>query len=285
NADKVEKALKSLDLFVVRDLFMTDTARLADYVLPAASFLERSEVIRGGMPQNISLTKKVLEFDSCQNEYQFWSSLAKKVGIGQYFPWKDEDDLNRWVIKPLGLSLEELAQKPEGYMYKAYNYEKFYENGFGTPSGKVEFSSDYLGKYGHKKLPVYRPAYYLRGKNKDQYKFILITGARLARFNHSCYHHIPRFKKAVPWPVMEIHPEDAAFLQVADGDLVEVTSAKGSLKVRLSIVGQDKILRGFLQIAHGFDEVNVNRITPDDILDPVSGFPAVKSVFANVSKI
>ena len=86
NADKVEKALKSLDLFVVRDLFMTDTAKLADYVLPAASFLERSEVIRGGMPQTISVTKKVLEFDSCQNEYQFWSSLAKKSGDRPIFP-------------------------------------------------------------------------------------------------------------------------------------------------------------------------------------------------------
>lgn len=285
NADKVEKALKSLDLFVVRDLFMTDTAKLADYVLPAASFLERSEVIRGGMPQTISVTKKVLEFDSCQNEYQFWSSLAKKVGIGQYFPWKDEDELNRWIIKPLGLSLEELAQKPEGYMYKAYKYEKYHENGFNTPSGKVEFSSDYLAKYGYEKLPVYRPAHYLSGKNKGQYKFILITGARQSRFNHSCYHHIPRFKKAVPWPLLEIHPEDAASLQLADGDLVEVTSAKGSLKIRVSIVGQDEILQGFLQITHGFDEVNVNRITPDNILDPVSGFPAVKSVLVNVTKI
>jgi len=285
NANKVERALKSLDLFVVRDLFMTDTARLADYVLPAASFLERSELIRGGRPQSISLTKKVLEFDSCQNEYQFWSSLAKKVGIGQYFPWKDEDELNSWIIKPLGLSLEELAQKAEGHIYKAYNYEKFHKNGFETPSGKVEFTSDYLGKYGYEKLPVYRPAHYLSGKNKGQYKFILITGARQSKFNHSCYHHIPRFKKAVPWPLLEIHPEDAASLQLADGDLVKVTSAKGSLKIRVSIVGQDNILRGFLQISHGFDEVNVNRITLDDILDPVSGFPAVKSVPVNVTKI
>ncbi|MFY9140770.1 MAG: molybdopterin-dependent oxidoreductase [Thermacetogeniaceae bacterium] len=285
NSDKVEKALKSLDLFVVRDLFMTETAKLADYVLPAASFLERSELIRGVMPQTISLTKKVLEFDSCQNEYQFWSSLAKKVGIGQHFPWKDEDELNRWIIEPLGLSLEELAQKAEGYIYKAYNYEKFYKNGFNTPSGKVEFTSDYLAKYGYEKLPVYRPAHYLSGKNKAHYKFILITGAREARFNNSCYHNIPRLKKAVPMPLLEIHPADAANLQLADGDLVEVTSAKGSLNIRVSIVEQDEILRGFLQITHGFDEVNVNRITPDDILDPVIGFPALKSVPVNVTKI
>jgi anaerobic selenocysteine-containing dehydrogenase len=285
NADKVKKALKSLDLFVVRDLFMTDTARLADYILPGASFLEKSEVIRGAIPQSISLTKKLLEFDSCQNEYQFWSCLADNVGIGQYFPWKNEDELNRWIIEPLGLELEELAQKPEGYIYKPYKYEKFYENGFDTPSGKVEFSSDYLGNYGYEKLPVYLPAHYISGKDKGRYKFILITGARQARFNHSCYHNIPRFKKAVPWPVMEIHPEDAASLQLADGELVEVTSAKGSLKIRLSIVGQDEIEQGFLQITHGFDEANVNRITPDDILDPVSGFPAVKSVPVNVTKI
>ncbi len=149
----------------------------------------------------------------------------------------------------------------------------------------MEFTSDYLAKYGYEKLPVYRPAHYLSGKNKAHYTFILITGAREARFNNSCYHNIPRLKKAVPMPLLEIHPADAANLQLADGDLVEVTSAKGSLNIRVSIVEQDEILRGFLQITHGFDEVNVNRITPDDILDPVIGFPALKSVPVNVTKI
>lgn len=285
NANKVQKALGSLDLFVVRDLFMTETARLADYFLPAASFLERSEIIYGANPQSIALTRKVIELESCQSEYQFWSSLAKNVGLGQHFPWENEDELNGWIIEPLGLNLTELAQMPEGYSYKAYEYEKFRESGFATPSGKIEFYSGCLKDLGYDGLPAYRRPDYMETNHKDKYKFVLISGARQSRFNHSCYHNLPKFKKAVPWPVMEIHPEDAALLKIADGDLIEVASVKGSLKIRTSIVDRENILRGFLQIPHGFSEANVNVITPDDVIDPVSGFPAVKSVPVNITKL
>jgi formate dehydrogenase (coenzyme F420) alpha subunit len=285
NAKRVKKALKSLDLLVVRDLFMTDTAKLADYVLPAASFLERSEIISDGMLQSISLTKKVLEFPLCQDEYQFWHGLAEKLGIAQYFSWKDEEELNRWRIEPLGLSLEELAAKPEGYSYKDYRYEKFKTHGFATPSGKVEFVSDYLEGYGYERLPVYKQAKYLGQKGKGQYDFVLITGARLSRFNHSCYQHIPQFKKVVPRPMVEIHPQDASTLGISHGDWVEVTSATGSLQIMASVVGPEEILPGFLQITHGFEEYNVNTITLDDVIDPVSGFPAVKSVPVKITRL
>lgn len=285
NTAKVIKALQSLELFVVRDLFMTETAKLADYVLPAASFLERSEIIADGMPQSISLTKKVLEFASCQSEYQFWHGLAERLNMEKFFPWKDEEELNRWLIKPLGISLEELAEKPEGYAYQDYRYEKYMKDGFATPSGKVEFASDYLEGYGYERLPVYKQAKYLVHKGKGEYNFVLITGARQSRFNHSCYQHIPHFKKAVPRPIMEIHPTDAAMLGIAHGDLAEVTSKIGALRIITSVVGPEEILPGFLQITHGFNEYNVNNITLDNVIDPVSGFPAVKSVPVKVSKV
>lgn len=285
NTSKVKKALRSLDLFVVRDLFMTDTAKLADYVLPSASFLEKSEIIYGEKPQTLLLTNKVLGFTPCQNEYQFWSHLADKMGMEKYFTWTDEDDLNRWLIKPLGVTLDELGGEPVGYTFKPYRYAKYLTDGFITPSGKIEFTSNYLNKQGYDKLPTYRPINCSSTRPDGQYRFVLITGARQSMFNNSCYHHIPRFKKAVSYPVLEMHPKDALYLKVNDGDMVLVTSSKGSLKIRVAVVEQSEILQGLLQITYGFREVNVNRITSDEARDPISGFPVLKSVPVNVAKL
>ncbi len=119
NSARVLQALESLDLLVVRDLFMTETAALADYVLPAASFLERTELHAHAKHEIVSLTRQVISFPGVQCEYEFWRDLAVRLGIGEYFPWEDETALNRWLIAPAGLTLEELVAHPEGVRYAA----------------------------------------------------------------------------------------------------------------------------------------------------------------------
>ncbi len=284
NTKKVVKALSGLDLFVVRDLFMTETAKLADYVLPAASFLERSEVISTGLPHSIALTQQVMAIENCQSEFSFFRDLAGRLGAEEYFPWQDEAELNNWILEPLGLSSSELASMPQGYIYKPYRYEKFFGDRFKTPSGKIEFTSKYLAGHGYKELPIYERAAYRKNEENLKEQFILITGARQARFNHSCYHNIPKFKNAVPRPLLEIHPEDAFDLSIADGETVEVVSEIGSLEIQVSITAPGAIMKGILQIPHGFDNGNVSTIIPDYTRDPVSGFPALKSVPVTIRK-
>ncbi|MCK5006934.1 MAG: molybdopterin-dependent oxidoreductase [Spirochaetales bacterium] len=284
NTLKVREALGSLDLFVVRDLFMTPTAELADYVLPAASFLERVELHTHAKYQRITMTRKILKFPDVQDEYQFWHDLAHRLGIGEYFPWEDETELTRWILEPTDISLERAAAHPEGIEYTPIRYRKWEKEPFNTPSGKVEFSSQYLKDLGYPALPEYKPPAYLESPDPE-YPFVLITGARKLIYYHSRFRNIKRFRTAIPGPEVELHPEDAAALGVADGDSIRITSRIGSVEVPAKIKSAVEILPGTLQMTHGWKEANVNLLTHDDRFDPISGFPLMKAVEVQVENV
>ena len=284
NSTRVLQAFEALDLLVVRDLFMTETAAVADYVLPAASFLERTELHAHAKYQIVSVTREVVCWQDVQGEYEFWHDLALRLGIGEYFPWEDETALNRWLLEPTGISLEELEAHPEGVEYSPPRPGRWRETGFDTPSGKVEFASQYLMDLGYDELPVYQsPAY--RREPDAEYPFVLITGARKLLYLHSRFRNIPRFLTAIPGPEVEMHPDDAARLGVADGETVRVTSRIGALELPVKVTAPNEILPGSLQITHGWREANVNLITHDDRFDPISGFPLMKSVEVRVEKV
>lgn len=283
NTLKVKKALSSLDLLVVRDLFMTETAALAHYVLPAASYLERSELHCHAMFQIVNLTKKILSFPECQDEYGFWHDLAHRLGIGDYFPWENETALNGWLLAPSGISPEELGAHPEGMCYKKITYEKWRYHPLPTPSGKVEFASQYLKDLGYEEIPEYKAPAYIREENPE-YPFVLITGARNVLYYHGRNRNMARFRTAMPGPEIEMHPADAERLGLKDGDLVRVTSRMGSIKISIAVKNEHEILPGNLQITHGWKEANVNNITHDDVFDPIDGFPLMKAVEVRVEK-
>ena len=283
NEAKVLEALKSLDLFVVRDIFMSETAELADYVIPAASYLEHSELHVHEMQQILGLSPKVLNTPGKHEDYYFWQGLAQRLGFGHYFPWQSVDELNDWMLADTGITREQLLDHPEGIHYKPKRYFKYKETGFNTPSGKFEFVSEYLRSYGYEYLPEYiAPECYA---NPDpQYPLVLITGARNVMFYHGRYHNFQTSRTAFPYPDIEIHPDDAAKLGIKSGDLVTVTSKVGSLDIPANVVQRDEILPGVVQITHGWREANVNIITHDDINDPINGFPLMKSVQVKVEK-
>ncbi|WP_432666284.1 molybdopterin-dependent oxidoreductase [Wukongibacter baidiensis] len=283
NSEKVIKALESLELLVVRDLFMSESAQLAHYVLPAASYLERSELHCHGGYQIVGLTERVFTIPQVQDEYQFLHDLAHRLEIGDYFPWKNEDELNEWLVEPTGVSLEEIKACPQGYRYKPIRYKKYKEKPFKTPSGKVEFASKYLKDYGYEELPEYIPPAY-KTNPKKEYPFTLITGARKLVYYHGRNRNFKRFRTAIPSPEIELHPQDAEKLGVTDKDIVKVTSTIGSIEIPVNVVSETEILPGVTQITHGWKEANVNLITHDDKFDPIDGFPLMKSVQVKIEK-
>lgn len=285
NSGKVEEALSNLELLVVRDMFLTETTRLAHYILPAASFLERTELHVYSHYQHVSVSRKVLEIEGVKDEYSFWHDLSHRLGFGdKYFPWKTESEVNRWLLKPTGISLEDLEVHPEGMEYKPVRYRKYTSVPFPTPSGKVELRSDYLETLGLSPLPTYQEPLYLREGNKD-YPYILITGARKAVYYHSRFRNINRFRKLHPEPEAEFHPLDADRLGLKDGETVRISSKIGSITVLVKIMKSDEIREGIIQVTHGWEqESNVNRLTFDEINDPISGFPQLTSIPVNVEK-
>ena len=125
NTRKVEAALGSLDLLVVNDLFLTKTAGLAHYILPAASFLERSEIHIDTKYQRVYLTHQVAHIPGIKDEYTLWRDLAHRLGFGErYFSWENETQVNRYILEPSGIGLDQLQAHPEGIQYKPLTFKK-----------------------------------------------------------------------------------------------------------------------------------------------------------------
>jgi anaerobic selenocysteine-containing dehydrogenase len=285
NSMKVAEAFSSLDLLVVNDLFLTETAKLAHYILPAASFLERSELHYYLGDQMVALSGKVAEIEDVADEYSLWRDLAQRLGFAEtYFPWKNEEEVNRWILEPTGVTVEDLQGHPEGLVYKPLRYGKYRGRPLPTASGKVEFTSSYLKKFGLEELPEYVPPLHLRHP-REEYPNVLTTGARMPVFCHSRYRNIPRLRKVSPTAEVEIHPEDAARVGIEDKERVRVVSEIGSVEVQAKIVSGSEIVQGVLQITHGWEDGNVNLVTHDLINDPISGFPLLKAVSVRLEKI
>ncbi len=290
NVTRVADALSGLDLLVVRELFLTETAALADYVLPAASFIERSELHIYAHYQWVSMSRRVLRIPGVVDEYSFWRDLACRLGFGeQYFPWQSEEEVNRWLLEPTGVSPEQLEQHPEGMAYKAVRYEKYNRQPLTTPSGKFEFSSSYLKDLGYPALPVYEEPYHVRTPSKVSPKdrpYLLISGARKRVYLHSRYRNIPRFRRLHPRAEIDLHPQDAAALGLEAGEPVRVSSEVGSIVLPANILGGGEILPGLVQITHGWPgDGNVNRLTFDTITDPISGFPLLTSIPVQLQRV
>lgn len=283
NTNKVIKALKALELFVVRDLFMTETAQLADYILPAASYLERSELFYYPGLQNLGLSKRVKVYPDCQDEYDFWHDLAHRLSVGQYFPWESEEELNEWLLTDTGITVNDLAAHPESLNCMPKHYKKYKSEKLNTPSGKFEFTSDYLADYGYQLLPEYFSPKYL-SKPSEDYPFVMITGARKANYLHGRNKTFKTTRTTMQNPEIELHPEDAKELEVETGDIVKVTSSVGSIEIPVKIVKDREIKTRVVQITHGWRKANVNMLTHDDINDPINGFPLMKAVEVRLEK-
>jgi len=285
NANKVAKAFSTLDLLVARDLFMTESAKLAHYIIPAASFLERSELHVYPDVQRVALSQKVLNVEGVWDEYTFWHDLANRLGFGKkYFAWEDESAVNRWLLKPTGISLEDLITSPEGVVYSGrVKHQKFKTQPFPTPSGKFEFTSVRLDLLGCSPHPVYKPPDYLTAF-ENKFPLRMISGTRKAIFYHSRFHEIEKFKRAIPGARAEIHADDASELGIRDGETVRIVSKIGEITVPVKVMESGKILKGFIDIPHGWNEPNVNCLTDDRDVDPVGGFPNLKIVPVRIEK-
>jgi len=289
NAQKTQKALRELDLLVVMDLFMTETAKLADIVLPAATFLERTELCDygrfGAVPRLALLSRVIPERGECWPDWRFWFELAKRMGYGEHFPWRDVEEAIDFQLKPLGLTVEGLKKEPMGVAYPRNGYKKYEKRGFRTPSGKVEIYSERLEKFGYDPLPLYHEPDESPVSTPDvakDYPLILTSGARVLEYVHSRLRNLPHLRRKVPEPWVEIHPQTAMQLGIKDGEKVIVESARGSIEVKARIT--QGLNPRVIRIPHGWSKANVNILTDDGARDPVSGFPALRSLLCRIRK-
>ena len=291
NAGRVIDALKKLELFVCMDLFMTETAQLANIFLPAATFLERSELFRMymGLPLATLRTPVIEPLGESWPDWKLWFELAKRLGYGKYFPWNDVEEALDHFLEPSGITIQGLKNDSRGMFWgnpdvvKRY---KFRQEGFPTPSGKVEIFSERLAKMGYDPLPVYHEPAESPVSQPDiaeAYPFIYTTGARIRHFTHSQHRNIPRLRQIHPDPLIEINPEDAKKLGIQEGDGVMVESPRGATTFKARVTAD--ILPRVVHMEAGWGgEANVNLLTDDENFDPISGYPGFRSGLCRMRK-
>ena len=285
NTNKVRQAFSRLDLLVVIDLFMTETAKLADIFLPATTLLE-TRTLKDHSSLIVMSNKVVEPPGNCLEDWQIWSELGKKMGYTDHFPWRGADELFTYLLEPSGITLNQLEQNPGGMLYgEPDGKEKYIEEGFNTPSGKVEIFSQTMEDYGYDPLPTFTERLdNLANKPKlaQSYPFVLITGTRVNAFTHSQHRNIAKLTKLVPYPLVEVNTDAANNLGIADGAQVVIESPTGSIKLQAKITND--IHPKVLSLQHGWDEANANILTDDDERDPISGYPGFKTVLCRVTK-
>jgi len=308
NTKLVYRALKSLELYVVMDFWMTPSAELADYVLPACSWLERPCLYTGIDVVNYIVAGEVTlppvkegEYER-RTDYDFWRGLGVRLGQEEYWPWKTLEEAFDDRLTPLGSTLKGLLSKRGGFEQAPLQERKYEKRGFATPTGKVELYSTVLEKLGYDPLPAYREPFESPISTPElaqSYPLILTTGGRFLPMYHSEHRQVDSLRRMHPAPIAQIHPDKASELGISDGDWVWIETQRG--RVRMKCRYFDGIdprvvhaehgwwfpeLPGEEPWLHGVWESNINVVTDDDLehCNKISGGWVFRGLLCKVYK-
>ncbi len=288
NSKRFVEAVRKLDFIAVSEYFHTPGTQLADVVLPIASWLERPIFLTdyGGCAR---LVEPAIEpVGESRSEWDIYSALAERLGFGDLFWDGDFYKCAGHILEPMHITVADLKQNPRGVKLPTRpRPEKHYETtGFQTPSGKVEIDCATLAEHGLDALPVYHepPESPLsRPDLLEKFPLVMTSGARVMAYTHSQFRNIPRLRKLMPDPLVDINPADASLRGIKTGDTVTVSSPRGSIRMKANVT--DAILEGVVSLPHHWPgDANVNTLVDDQTLDPISGFLPCKSQLCQVVK-
>jgi thiosulfate reductase/polysulfide reductase chain A len=287
-----KKALDKLDLIVTIDVNASDTAWYSDVVLPESVYLERTDCIQqaNGQKPQMFLRRQAVppRYDT-----RDWAVIAKQIGermgIGQYFPYKDTEELVRWQLEGTGFTLEDFDKSGfVAYTDKQILWDRKEGLKLKTPSKKIELRSSLLEAAGFSSFPAYAPMPVLA--NGD---FRLITG-RNALHTHVSTQNNPYLNELLSENVLWINTQRAAALGIKNADLVTVASPQGSGTIKAFVT--DFIHPEAVFMLHGFGHENklaarsYNKGVSDALLqanitDKVGGSPALHDTIVTVKPV
>lgn len=292
DSTRTKRAFEKLESLVVIDMFMTQTARLADVVLPASSCFEETQLNRASIRNNPIILQNAV-ISSVGDSWPDWKiifRLAAKLGLEHSFPWQTSEEAIDFQLEPAGVGVRTLRQHPGGLRLEEQRYEKYKEQGFSTPSKKVEFYSQRLADAGFFGTPfengeMVNPVSF--SDYEMEYPFLGMSGSRNIRFTNSQFRTIPSLLDKHSGCYADIHPLDASNKGIKDNDLVKIETPKGEIEmvVRISAV----VRPGTVRIAWGWGEYdprfNLNTLTEDDTRGPVTGTSTSRSFLCNIYKM
>jgi len=292
----IERALREhMEYTVVSDLFMTPTAQLADLVLPAAHWLEQDDLVYMHKIWCVLARKKLAQVGETRDDRDVIFEVAHRLGLREAFPWADRNAYLDWLLAERGMTFAEFKEKD--IVIAEMRYRKYASEGFHTPSGKFEFYSNVMAHEGRPPLPEYVEPPLSPVSTPDlfrAYPFILMSGNKKLEWFHSEMHQIGSLRKRHRDPIVEIHPQAAARLGIAEGDWVLLESPYGRARLRARLF--DGIAPEVVNAEHAWwypesappdyrwKESCVNLLYGDAHFDPDTGAEPLKCYLCKVYK-
>jgi len=281
NQQRVLQGLRREDLFtVVHEQFLTDTARNADYVLPATTQLEHWDLLWSWGQTYLTLNQPAIApRGEALSNTELFRRLAARMGFNEpYFRTSDED-LVRAVLASdhpylSGISFERLLQEGWTPLTLPEEWQPLADGSFPTSSGKCEFYSADLGASGIDPLPSYIPAWESPMGDPQlavRYPLSLITSKSALHFLNSSYANLSRHLKAEHEPLLEMHPNDAKLRGIVDRELVHIYNDRGTVQAHVSIC--DRVRPGVVSLPSGWwaslspGGSSANTLTADGLSD------------------
>jgi anaerobic dimethyl sulfoxide reductase subunit A len=262
NTNLKSKALKTLEFIVVHEQFLTPTARFADIVLPANTFLERNDIAPPwlGAPYYIFLNKAIEPLDGPRTDLEICVELSRRLGIPEAFADKTEEQWLREIaasrddipdydtLKRDGVLKIKLAEPVVAFKKQI---EDPINNPFPTLSGKIEIYSEHMAEWNDPMLPPI-PKYISPAENYDdplaaRYPLQLITPHHKTRA-HSMWHNVPWMREIDPQSVW-ISVADAEARGIRNGELVDVYNDRGRVRIPAKVT--KRIMPGTVSIPEG----------------------------------
>jgi len=294
NQNAVRRGLARTDLFtVVHDLFFNDTTDYADFILPATTFLEETEVQGAYGHYFVQLSQQAIEAPGeARSNVWLFGQLAQRMGFAEPCFRDTPEEIIRQALA-IGadghstnanmehITLDELKEKghvplafhrdPEGHPFQPYT-----SGPLATPSGKIEFYSETLAAAGEDPLPGFVPPVESRwSKGAERFPLELL-GRKNDNYMNSTFANLEghRRMEAKTSQRLEMHPDDAASRAIGEGDAVRVFNDRGSLK--LTALLNPNLPTGVVAARLDWaklqpDGVNVNVLTSERLTDIGAG--------------
>ena len=266
-----EKSLENLDFLVVQDIFLTETAKLADVVLPSACYAEKDGTFTNTERRVQRIRKAVEPPGQAWEDWKIVSEIATRMG----YPLSYENS------RQISEEISQVTPSYAGISYERIDYEGIHwpcptSEHPGTPIlHREQFTS---GKGVFHAIDFIAPA---EGAD-DEYPMYLTTGRLLYQYHTGTMTmKSDGLNEIAPECFVEISPQDARKYDVEDGSAVTIASRRGSIEARIKI--SRKAVSGTIFIPFHYAQAAANRLT-NSALDPISGIPEYKVCAVKLSK-
>ncbi len=287
-----KRAFNKLDLLVAIDIQFSETAWMADVILPESTYLERGDSIQeaGGLKPSLVMRRPAVSprYDT-KPGWEIMKLLADRLGVGQHFPYKSLEDLWAYQLEGTGISIGDFDAGGVVYLSKdAIYWDRNEGLKFKTPSGKIEFVSNLFENNGIPSFLPYDPV-----TPPEEGSFRLMIGRNVAH-THVSTQNNPLLNELVPENLLWINSKEAKKIGVTNGGMVKVSSSRGTETIRAFVT--DLIHPEAVFMLHGFGR-RVPALTrcykkgasdtalQENVTDMVGGSPALQHVYVKVKPI